>query len=530
MNQSTKTTEREDGVLTSGSNLSYWTDSIEPIRFQKLEEDLTTDVVIVGGGISGLSVAYNLVSQGKKVVIIEDGFIGSGETGRTTAHISNALDDRYYEIEKRLGGENARLAAESHTSAIDFIEKVVKDENIDCDFRRVDGYLFPHPSDNADSLHSELKATHRAGIQTELTSEAPGIRNEKGPFLKFPMQAQFHPMKYLKGLADAIVRKGGRIFTESHAESINKKAVKCGSFTVKVDDVVVTTNTPVNDLVTMHTKQHPYRTYVIGALVPKGSLPYSLWWDSGDLNSTWVSDPYHYVRLEEYNDWFDLLISGGEDHKTGQSEKENITEDQRYDRLIMWTRDHFPMIQDVVYRWSGQVMEPVDLMGFIGKNPGDKNIFIATGDSGNGITHGTIAGQLICDLILGKPNPWAELYDPSRITVTAAKEFLQEAGNMAAQYLDYFTTGDTKSIESVAPGNGAVMSFGGKKVAVYRDDENVVHTYSAICPHLGCVVHWNKDEKSFDCPCHGSRFSCQGNVLNGPSQSDLKKIELKKPN
>jgi Rieske Fe-S protein len=333
-------------------------------------------------------------------------------------------------------------------------------------------------------------------------------------------------MKYLRGLSQAIVRMGGSIFTETHIKGINKTGVRTANFSVQADHIVVATNTPVNDLVTMHTKQFPYRTYVIGALVPKGALQPALWWDTGNMKSEWVTDPYHYVRLQSYDEAHDLLIAGGEDHKTGQADKEHIEQAQRYQNLERWTRRHFPAIRDIVYHWSGQVMEPVDLVGFIGKNPGDKNIYIATGDSGNGMTHGTIAGMLISDLILGKDNPWKKLYDPSRITLKATGEFLQEVGNMTAQYLDYFDPGDVKSIHDLETDQGAIVNLKGKKVAIYKDEMNVLHAYSAICPHLGCVLQWNGDEHSFDCPCHGSRFTCEGNVVNGPAVSNLKQVEL----
>lgn len=277
----------------------------------------------------------------------------------------------------------------------------------------------------------------------------------------------------------------------------------------------------------MHTKQFPYRTYVIGGLIPKDSIRPGLWWDTGNTKSEWVIEPYHYVRLQPFDEYHDLLISGGEDHKTGQVDKGNPEEQNRYEKLERWTRQHFPSMKEIVYHWSGQVMEPVDMMAFIGKNPGDKNIYIATGDSGNGMTHGTIAGMLISDLILGKSNPWEKLYDPSRITLKATGNFLKEVGNMSAQYLDYFDAGDVKSINDLNPGQGAIVNMKGKKVALYKDELHVLHAFSAICPHLGCVLQWNTDENSFDCPCHGSRFTCEGTVVNGPAIGDMKKIELK---
>jgi Rieske Fe-S protein len=277
----------------------------------------------------------------------------------------------------------------------------------------------------------------------------------------------------------------------------------------------------------MHTKQHPYRTYVVAAEVPKGSLDYALWWDTGDQDSPWVSKPYHYVRLQPFNETTDLLIIGGEDHKTGQAGKEEIPEEDRYKYLESWARDRFPMIANIAYNWSGQVLEPVDMMGFIGRNPGDENIYISTGDSGNGMTHGTIAGILITDLILGNQNPWKEIYDPSRITFSTAPDFAREVTNMAAQYLDYFTPGEIESLQQLNPGEGAIIKAAARKVAVYKDETEKIHAFSAVCPHLGCYVRWNGDEKSFDCPCHGSRFTCEGKVVNGPAISDLTPLEVR---
>jgi glycine/D-amino acid oxidase-like deaminating enzyme/nitrite reductase/ring-hydroxylating ferredoxin subunit len=512
---------------TSGFHESYWTDSAPRPAFDSLAEDLNTEIVIVGAGIAGLSVAYNLVKAGKKVVVLEDGKIGSGESGRTTAHLVNALDDRYFEIEKTFGEEVARLAASSHTAAINFIENAVKEENIDCEFLRLDGYLFLHGTDKIKTLQDEFESTRRAGIATELLASVPGMVNHQGPCIRFPYQAQFHPIKYLNGLCEAIIRKGGKIFGDSHVTKVDKDSVEANGYRVTAQEIVVATNSPVNDRVTMHTKQHAYRTYVIAAEIPKGSLPYALWWDTGDQDSKWVAKPYHYVRLQPFNETTDLLIIGGEDHKTGQAENENVKEELRYFRLEQWARERFPMITNIAYTWSGQVLEPVDMLGFIGKNPGDENIFIVTGDSGNGMTHGTIGGILLCDLIIGRANGWAKIYDPARITFSAAGDFIKEGVNMAAQYKDYFTPGDIESIASLKEGEGAIMRSGARKIAIYKNEDSTLNVFSAVCPHLGCYVRWNNDEKSFDCPCHGSRFSCEGKVINGPAISDLDPLEIK---
>jgi Rieske Fe-S protein len=265
----------------------------------------------------------------------------------------------------------------------------------------------------------------------------------------------------------------------------------------------------------VHTKQRPYRTYVIGAAVPAGSVPTVLYWDT--------ADPYHYVRLQAATpsaggSTGDILIVGGEDHETGQSDDAEA----RYGRLEGWTRERFPMVGEIRFRWSGQVMEPVDALAFIGRNPMDHdNVFVATGDSGNGMTHGTIAGLLLTDLITGRENPWAELYSPSRVTLSAMGEFLRDTANMAAQYADWLTAGDVEKDRLVRPGSGAIVRHGLTKVAVYRDMDGTFHECSAVCPHLGGIVAWNHAEKTWDCPAHGSRFDGLGKVLNGPANKDL---------
>ena len=515
--------------ITSGENVSFWIDTTPIISYNKPDGDVTTQVLVIGGGIAGLTTAYKLLKAGKKVVLVEDGFIGSGETGRTTAHLTCALDDRYYFLEKIFGEKTTTLAAESHAEAINEIEKIVRELNIDCSFKRVNGYLFLDPTDKEKNLIKEFHATQKAGLQTSILKGIPGLANcEDQNCLAFSDQAQFHILHYLKGLAEAIVALGGTIYTEAHAEDITKKGAKVNGYSFSAEHIVVATNTPVNDVLTMHTKQHAYRTYVIAAKVKKGVLPYSLWWDTGDQESKWVSQPYHYVRLESYDDQYDLLISGGEDHKTGQSDTEGISEDARYERLESWTRNYFPMLEDdLTYRWSGQVMEPVDSLGFMGKNPGDHNVYIITGDSGNGMTHATIGAMIICDSIMGIKNKWEDIYSPSRITLKIAVDFAKEVSNMASQYLDWITTSDLTNTADLPAGEGGIISSGLKRIAVYRDYDNSLKAFSAVCPHLGCIVQWNGDEKSFDCPCHGSRFATDGSVTNGPAQTDLHKIHIK---
>ena len=520
--------DRSNSDITSGNNVSFWIDSTPFISCGKVNQDIQTEVLIVGGGIAGLTTAYKLLEAGKKIVLVEDGFIGSGESGRTTAHLASALDDRYYSLEKTFGKQATKLAAESHSAAIDEIERIVTQWNIECSFKRVNGYLFLHETDKEDTLDKELIATQNAGLSTALLKETPAIEGgESIPCLAFGNQAQFQVLHYLKGLVDAIIAMGGIIYTEARATHVSKKGAEVNGFTFSADYVVVATNSPINDVLTMHTKQFAYRTYVIAGKVPKGKLPHNLWWDTGDHESESLSKPYHYVRLEHFDEKHDLLIAGGEDHKTGQANEEEISQAERYNRLELWTRKYFPLLDDITYRWSGQIVEPLDSLGFMGKNPGDENIFIITGDSGNGMTHTTIGAMIICDSIMGIKNKWEDLYSPSRITVGTAVDFIKEAGNLASQYLDWFSPSNLKNTADLSVGEGEVLSFGLKKIAVYRNYDNSLHAFSAVCPHLGCIVQWNRDEKSFDCPCHGSRFACDGKVINGPSETNLSPIQDK---
>jgi glycine/D-amino acid oxidase-like deaminating enzyme/nitrite reductase/ring-hydroxylating ferredoxin subunit len=495
----------------------------------RVTQDMRTNVCIVGAGIAGMSVAYHLARAGRAVIVIDDGSVGGGETGRTTAHLTAALDDRYSEIEKIHGQDGARIAAASHSAAIDSIEAVASQEDIDCDFERVDGFLFLAGEGTRDDLERELDAAHRAGLHNvELVERVPLEFWDSGPALRFPRQAQFHPLKYLAGITRALLRDGGQIFSGTHADRIIDgepcRITTSDGHIILADSVVVATNSPVNDWVILHTKQSAYRTYVIGARVPRGSITRALYWDT--------ADPYHYVRLQEVDSRVDsagledILIVGGEDHKTGQEDDA----DARFARLESWMRERFPMARSVDFRWSGQVMEPVDYMAFIGKNPGtDEHTYVVTGDSGNGMTHGTIAGLLLSDLILGKKNEWESLYDPSRKKLRSAGDFLKENLNVAAQYKDWATGGDVGSFDDIEPGTGAVIRRGAKKVAVYKDEHGTIHQRSAICTHLYCIVDWNSMEKTWDCPCHGSRFDPYGKVINGPAITPLPAVESETP-
>lgn len=504
---------------SGGITESVWMKEPRP-KGEILMNDIETDVCIVGAGIAGLTTAYLLQKEGKNVVILEDGEILSGETERTTAHLANALDDRYYEIVKWHGEEHARLAAEAHTAAIDLIEKIAKEEGIDCDFKRVDGYLYTPIGESDDTLDKELEAAHTVGLKgVERIDRAPLDGFDTGACLRFPNQGQFHPLRYLTALAGIILKKGGRIFTNTHAslvEEENGLSVKTEKGqSVRANAVVVATNAPMNDNAQIYAKQAPYRSFVVGMEIPKGGFPPMLLWDT--------LDPYHYVRMQELDDAHDVLIVGGEDHRTGEEDDM----EERLDTLEAWAKKRFPQAKKRLYGWSGQVMKTADGLAMIGVLPGSKaKNYVITGDSGMGMTHGTIGAILLTDLILNRANPWRDVFDPSRIGSMMNTEFLSEGLDTGKHAIgDYLTKGEVEKPGDVKNGEGALMRKGRTKIALYRDDAGTLHRMSAVCPHKGCIVSWNSGEKSWDCPCHGSRFSCTGKVLNGPTSKDLEALK-----
>ncbi len=525
--------------MKTEQSLSLWKATATVPSFLSLKQDLQTDVCIVGAGIAGLTTAYLLALEGKSVVVLDDGPIGGGMTGQTSAHLASALDDRFEHLEKLHGSRGAQIAAESHSAAIERIGQIIATENIECGYERVEAYLFVPPGDSPDVLEKELKAARRAGLTVNEAEKAPIDAFDTGPCLRFSKQAQFHPIKYLSGLALAMADRGGLIFIDSHAIKIeggeNAYVETQHGQKVRAKSIVVATNTPINDRFVIHTKQAPYMSYVIAARIPMGLATKALYYDTREekeMPDDVAPDAYHYVRIfsetkapasndgEENREW---LIVGGRDHKSGQADGA----ENRFLHLETWARERWPQMGKVEYRWSGQVMEPMDGVAFIGPNPMDEdNVYIVTGDSGNGLTHGTIAGMMFTDLIMGRPCPWLDLYNPSRITLKSASEFLSENINVAGQYIkDFVSGGEVESTDEIPPGEGAVMRQGMKKIAVYKDENQALHQFSAFCTHLGCVVSWNTSDKSWDCPCHGSRFNCFGKVINGPAINALKEVE-----
>ena len=496
---------------------SIWHDTFTVPTREPIRDHVTTDVCVVGAGIAGLSVAYALARAGKRVVVLEKEQIGSGESGRTTAHLANALDDRFLYLEKARGVGSSRIAAAAHSAAIDFIEEAVRTEEIDCDFTRLDGYLFLGGDDEPKLLDDELEAAHRAGL-TDVTrvEQIPGRGKTLGPALRFPRQGRFHILKYLAGLARAIEARGGRIFCATRVEKIEggspAMVTATNGKTVAADDVVVCTNSPISDMVVTHTKMAPYRTFVVTFEVPKGSVGDALYWDT--------PDPYHYVRIQPLDDARDALIVGGEDHKTAHEDDAG----ERFENLEKWTRERFASAGARIAQWSGQVLETNDYLSFTGKNPdGAEHVWIHTGDSGMGMTHGTIAALVLPTMLEGKPHEWAKELDPKRVTLHGRElgTLAKENADVALQFGDYVTPGQVDDVASIPAGEGRVIRRGAHKIAAYKDEAGRVHERSAACTHVKCIVDWNTAEKSWDCPCHGSRFDPYGKVLNGPAIDDL---------
>lgn len=527
-----------------------WTTANGPTSGKPLNRRESTDVCVIGAGIAGLSVAYQLTRAGRQVIVLDAARVGAGQTSLTTAHLASAVDDRYYVLQEIHGGDGIRTIAESHAAAIDTIERIVARENIRCGFTRLDGYLFLPTGGDVRILQRELAASHLAGLaDVTYLNRVPGTRVDLGPCLRFGRQGQFHPLEYIRGLATAIVRERGRIFSDLRVTEIERegegdgggrksagmRVSTEGGLIIDADDVVIATNSPIGGFVGIHLKQSPYATYAIAIRIPAGSVPRALYWDTGESDGglgghVGHGGAYHYARLfssDDSNGGYasasreDLLIVGGEDHKTGEADDGEA----RFARLETWARERFGVTGDVVHHWSGQVMEPVDGVAYIGRaGDDDSHTYVVTGDSGMGMTHGTMAGLILTDLILGRENSWAELYDPSRKRLQTAPSWLKENFDVAVQFAKRFIGGELTSLDALAPGEGGVVRRGLHRIAAYRDKDGLVHESSAVCTHLGCPISWNPTEKGWDCPCHGSKFDPYGKVTNGPATEDLKPV------
>lgn len=506
--------------MTKATTTPYWMTSAALPAFPALAEDLTADVVVVGGGITGLSVAYQLTRAGKRVVVIERERCASVDTGHTTAHLTMVTDVRLSELVERFGRDHAQAAWDAGLAAIAAIDDAVRDEAIEADFGWVDGYLHAPVSgagaQEAGRLRDEAALAHELGFDAEYTDAVPLVGT---PGVRFPSQARIHPRRYLAGLAKAIVAAGGRIFEQSSADafSADPRTVTVGGHRIHCEDIVIATHNPLAGLsglvsaTLLQTKLALYTSYVVAGRVPRGTIPDALWWDT--------DDPYSYLRLEPHGD-VDVVIFGGQDHKTGQQEDT----DACYRRVEEGLRAMVPGVE-VVHRWSGQVIETPDGLPYIG--PNGEHHYLATGFAGNGITFGTLAGLMITDAILGRANPWAGLFDVGRTALARGLwDYVKENADYPYYMIrDRFAGADARSLRAVRRGEGGIVERDGAKLAVYRDRDGQVTIRSAVCTHMGCLVAWNTAERTWDCPCHGSRFKPTGEVISGPAEAPLSGVE-----
>jgi glycine/D-amino acid oxidase-like deaminating enzyme/nitrite reductase/ring-hydroxylating ferredoxin subunit len=500
---------------------SFWYEDAGQEKRPSLDEDTSCDLVVVGSGIAGLSTAYEAARFGWKVIVIDRAeTIGGVMTARTTAHLATELDDYYHYVIKARGEDEARIYHQSQVAAINRVEAICEDEGIAADFARVDGFLIPAEAAHMRDLEKEYEACRKIGVETEWSDHPPIAIPQGTRALRFPNQGRFHPLKYVRGLIATIEERQGRIHASTvyvdHREDDSGVVIETEvGPRIRARAAVFATNSPVNDKVTIHTKQVPHRTYVIAGPVPTGTAPDVLIWDT--------LDAYHYVRIQPLGGGNDLLIVGGEDHRTGQA----TDMDERLAHLEQWTRERFSDFGEVRYRWSGQIMEPVDFMPFSGRNPGNRNIYVHTGDSGQGMTNGVAGALNIAALLFDQKAHFAELFDPSRkpLAGTSLADFLTGRAEDVKNLTEHVTGGDVGSADELKAGEGAIVRRGASKIAAFRNEDGSLVQRSATCTHIGCVVHWNPFEQCWDCPCHGSQFGPDGSVINAPAIRPLAEVE-----
>jgi glycine/D-amino acid oxidase-like deaminating enzyme/nitrite reductase/ring-hydroxylating ferredoxin subunit len=542
----TTVTSEQQFERTSGATDAVWVHldkyGSRPEGVKPLSEDVETEVCIVGSGIAGVSIAFELVERGKQVVMLEARELLSGETGRTSGHLSNALDDGYTSIQSKHGKNGAKAAAESHSWALKHVGEIAARLAIDCEYRQLPGYTIsqyprsdPKHDEDIKSIQEEVDVARGLGIDVTYVEgltikgwESGSDQPDQRDGAVWHNQATFHPTKYVNGVLGWLLKQPNfRCHNQTRVVSFEEPGIEIlgmgnkhvevktqNGNTIKCEHAVEATNVPLQKL-SVVVEMACERTYCIAIRVPKGSVEDCLIYDTAEA--------YKYVRMTECDEKDDYFVVGGGDHKVGQEETSG-----RFEELEAWTRERFPQAGAVDYRWSGQVFEPVDHVAFIGLNQFQKRTFVVTGDSGNGLTHGVIAGRLIADEIDGLDNAWAKLYSPKRLAsiVKSAATMVSHDLQVNSQYRRFLQS-DITDIEDLVPGSGGVLNpTTGAPIAVYKDENGKVTKVSALCPHLKGVVCWNGVEKSWDCPVHGSRFSKEGLCVEGPAKGNLEPVEV----
>lgn len=489
--------------------LSLWLDTVPGRRFPALQRDLKVDVAVVGGGITGITAATLLRRAGKSVAVLEARRIGQGVTGGTTAHLTEALDASYASLTKDFGQDGARLATEASRAALERIALFVQEGRIACSLRRVPAFAYTESKRGVAAIEEEYDAAVRLGVPVTLVRDTP-LPFKTPAALRYDNQGRFHVRRYLMPMANALRGTRGHVFEGTRVLDVEdgepcRVITESGVVTAK--EVVIATHVPMKAKWVMP-KLAQYRSYVV-AFTLKGEVPDGLFWDD--------DDPYHYVRLQETKEGT-VLIAGGEDHKVGQEEDTEA----RYASVAEWAQERFP-VKKAAWRWSAQVVETVDGLPYYGRPGGSPHVFACTGYSGTGMTFGTLGGMMAADAILGRENALQKLFAYNRVKpLASAKDLVAENVDFPAHFVgDRLAAPERRGFAGVPRGAGCIVEENGERLAVYRDPKGGVHARSAVCTHMGCLVGWNDAEKSWDCPCHGSRFDPDGEVLDGPAVAPL---------
>lgn len=487
-------------------------------NYPALNQDIEVDVAIVGAGITGLTTAHELIKAGKKVAVLEAHRVGSGTTGDSTGNLYVAVQPYYQFIAKKFNFETAKTIANSRKHAIDYIEKNVNEMNIDCNYSRRPWYIFASDDKQLSSLEKEIEIFQKMHFAIDFTAELPfSLKFKKAALME--NQARLNPLQYVIGLAAALAKKNGLIYENTKVVDIDEQKTKCLVSTetnkIVAKKVVIATHTPIG----IHTAQMftgPYRSYVVAVRLKDDHYPESHIWD--------LNEPHHAICTHAvHSEKPELLLVAGSHHKTGQGKKmvSNFKEIEKF------LKQHFP-VADIEYQWSAQHYQPADDVPYIGlASRFAKHTYIATGYSADGLIYGTLAGKILNNIIQSHPDELANVYKSTRLKpIASSGRFVKENSNVFLQYLKDLPFTDTKSYREIKKGEGKVVEIHGEKCAVTRDEQNQLHIVSAVCTHMKCIVNWNDAEKTWDCPCHGSRFTPEGKVIEGPAIKYLEKKDI----
>jgi glycine/D-amino acid oxidase-like deaminating enzyme/nitrite reductase/ring-hydroxylating ferredoxin subunit len=509
------------GGVPTAKQTSVWVDTAPAPRLHpQLDGDVRADVAVIGGGIVGITTALLLAETGASVVLLEAGRLAGGTSGYTTAKVSSQHGLIYDTLRSKHGAEAARRYGEANEAALAWIAARVARDGIDCDFRRRPSYAYVSSARDRGQVEREAKAAIDAGLPATLVEQTP-LPYPVEAAVRFEHQAEFHPRKYMFALAEKLASTdGARIFEHSHAVEVGahkgRQVVKGPGGRVLAERVVVATHYPFLDRSLAFPRLHVERSYAIACRIAAAVPPEGMF-ISGD-------SPKRSVRAIPMPDGEELLLVGGESHKTGTEADTEL----RYERLEAFAREHWDVVS-IEHRWSAQDPITADLLPYVGRlTPRGDSVLMATGFAKWGMTGGTAAALLLADLALGRRAMWADLFDPNRLTLRAsAPSLVKENAQVVAHFVgDRLKHAGKRSPQSLEPGEGAILEHDGKRVAAARDEDGTLYAVSARCTHLGCLVAWNDAERSWDCPCHGSRFALDGTVLEGPAVHRLERKPL----